>query len=118
MQTIKRDAVRRSDLAVGTARTSTLGFVYATSATVLDGLATLGRVLPFAEQLERKAATFTDLESKLHRPGIEDYDELNVRQVSDALEGLDAWELTKVRRYEEQHKNRKTVLGAIERLSS
>jgi hypothetical protein len=45
---------------------------------------------------------------------IADYDELNVKSVRAALVGLDRVDLHKIARYEEAHKNRKTVLRDIE----
>jgi hypothetical protein len=45
---------------------------------------------------------------------ITDYDTLGVNDVVEALEGLDPRDLELVRDYESQHKNRKTVLRAID----
>ena len=50
-----------------------------------------------------------------HRPPIEDYDELTVDAVRGRLEGLNSEELEAVRAYEEEHKNRKTLLGELDR---
>jgi hypothetical protein len=50
-----------------------------------------------------------------HRPPIEDYDELTVDAVTGRLEGLNPEELEAVRAYEEEHKNRKTLLGELDR---
>jgi predicted solute-binding protein len=46
---------------------------------------------------------------------IEDYDDLNVEEVSDRLEGLSVEELRVVREYEERTKNRDTVLEQLDR---
>jgi polyhydroxyalkanoate synthesis regulator phasin len=46
---------------------------------------------------------------------IRGYDELTARQVDQQLAGLKPADLRKVREYERQHANRKTVLDAIER---
>ncbi len=49
-----------------------------------------------------------------HLP-IEDYDELNVSEVTSKLDGLSAEELKKVEAYEKRNKNRETVVGQIQR---
>ena len=49
------------------------------------------------------------------RVSIEGYDEMNVRQIDDAVRGLGVVELARVERRELAGKNRKTVLRAIER---
>ena len=49
------------------------------------------------------------------RPPIADYDELNVKQVSAALEGLALVSLERVVRYERAHKDRVTVYRAVDR---
>ena len=46
---------------------------------------------------------------------IEGYDDLNVEEVSDRLEGLSADELRVVRDHEERNKNRETVLEQLDR---
>ncbi|MGH2543187.1 MAG: hypothetical protein ACRDIB_10330, partial [Ardenticatenaceae bacterium] len=45
---------------------------------------------------------------------IANYDELNAQEVESALEGLDLAQLGAVRAYELSHKNRVTVLRAID----
>lgn len=52
--------------------------------------------------------------AQISRPPIEGYDELNVRAVREGLRGLGRVDLRKVARYEEAHKNRKTVLADVE----
>jgi len=47
---------------------------------------------------------------------IADYDSLAASQVIPRLEGLEAAELEAVRRYETQHRGRKTILGKIAQL--
>jgi hypothetical protein len=54
-------------------------------------------------------------ESSGHRPPIEGYDELTVDGVRGRLEGLNPEELEAVRSYEAEHKNRKTLLGELDR---
>jgi hypothetical protein len=48
-------------------------------------------------------------------PPFPDYDELNVRKIMGSLHELDRFGLLRVQRHEQSHKNRKTVLDAIER---
>ncbi len=62
------------------------------------------------------ASYFEAQHDDLIAPPINDYDELNVKQVNEALQELDAYSLLKVQEYEEAHKNRVTVLREIERL--
>lgn len=49
------------------------------------------------------------------QPAVEDYDALTAKEIISLLTELDRTELKKARRYEEANKNRKTVLGAIEK---
>jgi len=51
---------------------------------------------------------------KITQPPIDGYDELNVKSIRIAMGELDRLDLVKVARYEEAHKNRKTVLRDIE----
>ena len=46
---------------------------------------------------------------------IEGYDDTNVEEVKDQLDGLSEGNLKKVRAYEEDHKSRKTLLEQLER---
>lgn len=45
---------------------------------------------------------------------VKGYDDMNVEEVKGALEGLSEGELEKARSYEEEHKNRKTVLDHLD----
>ncbi|MDP8939226.1 MAG: hypothetical protein M3N10_02850 [Actinomycetota bacterium] len=63
-----------------------------------------------AEQTERAAR-----QADPNRLPIEDYDDLNVSEVSEKLDGLTAAELRKVEAYEKRNKNRETVIEQIER---
>ncbi len=49
------------------------------------------------------------------RPPIDGYDDLNVKQISRAVEGLDLVSLERVARYEQAHKDRVTVYRAVDR---
>jgi hypothetical protein len=46
---------------------------------------------------------------------IRDYDDLNISQIVEQLDNLSADELQNVRTYEQQNKNRDTLLGQIDR---
>lgn len=48
-------------------------------------------------------------------PPLADYDELNVRKVMSSLRDLDRFGLLRTAHHERSHKNRKTILDAIER---
>jgi hypothetical protein len=50
-----------------------------------------------------------------HRLPIADYDELTVTEVKSRLEGMSSEELQAVKSHEEEHKQRKTLLGEIDR---
>jgi hypothetical protein len=50
-----------------------------------------------------------------HQLPIAHYDELTVTEVKSRLEGMSSEELQAVKSYEEEHKQRKTLLGEIER---
>jgi hypothetical protein len=54
-------------------------------------------------------------QSSGHRLPIADYDELTVTEVKSRLEGMNSEELQAVKSHEEEHKQRKTVLGEIDR---
>ena len=116
----RRQATQRADLRLGSLREGALTSALSAGSAALGGIATSARALPFSENvcdaLDTKANALAERERALTQPAIEGYDELNVREVGEALSALNAWGLQKVRRYEEAHKNRKTVLGAIERL--
>lgn len=49
-----------------------------------------------------------------HLP-IDNYDELNVSEISGKLDGLSTEELEKVKNYERRNKNRETLVGQVER---
>ena len=61
---------------------------------------------PAAEQTQKNTETATP---------IDGYDEMNVGEVSERLDGLSATELNKVREYEEHNKNRETLVEKIDR---
>lgn len=55
------------------------------------------------------------VEHAVLHPPLEGYDDLNVRTINRALRDLDRFGLLRVRTYESAHKNRKTILDAVER---
>ncbi|MGB3632580.1 MAG: hypothetical protein WA982_00915 [Rubrobacteraceae bacterium] len=69
-----------------------------------------------ASESTERAATSMQVAAEGH-PGvpISDYDEMNVGEVSTQLEGLSEDELSRVRDYETQNKNRRTVIEEIDR---
>jgi hypothetical protein len=65
-----------------------------------------------AEEETREAA----LQAAVHRSlNTNDYEELNVDEVSKKLDGLSTTELKKVREYEKHNKNRETLVEQIDR---
>lgn len=66
--------------------------------------------------LEKGADYLSKRREALRRPGIENYDDLNVEQVKAALPLLSKPELEKTRHYETDNKSRVTVLREIDRL--
>jgi hypothetical protein len=46
---------------------------------------------------------------------IAGYDEMNVREIGDRLEGLSAAEIRRVREYEKRNKNRQTLIEQFDR---
>lgn len=78
-------------------------------------LRALKRLDPSAQNLIDRAEALAQAREALHRPDIENYDELNVSAVNDELAELSAYELERVREYEAEHKNRVTVLREIDR---
>lgn len=69
-----------------------------------------------AEYGETKEAKEKDKEGKSpdRNLPIEDYQHLTVDEVEAKLEGLDKGEIEQIRDYEKGHKNRKTLLKALE----
>ena len=95
---------------------------YDAGSTTLTSAADLLEKVPFgkegAERLRESAKAANEASAAVERPPIDNYDELNVGQVQDALEGLSAYELEKVRTYEKANKDRVTVLREVEQLLS
>ena len=49
------------------------------------------------------------------QPPFADYDEMNVEEITEQLEGLSEAELRRVRNYEQGNKNRETLIAEIDR---
>lgn len=110
---------RDSSRAVGRLRDASLTQFFDAGASTLTTAAELLEKVPFAhkeaDQLRERAEAVREAREAVQRPPIDDYDELNVDQVRQALDGLSAYELEKVRRYEAANKDRVTVLREVER---
>jgi hypothetical protein len=73
-----------------------------------------------AQHKERKTVLEAVDERLQTMPGgknfpIDEYNELTADEVTDRLDDMNEEELEQIRRYEEQHRNRKTVLEAVDR---
>jgi hypothetical protein len=94
--------------------------LFQAGATTLSTAAELLERVPYgqkrADLLRRQADSAQEASAAVDLPPIADYDELNVKQVREALEGLSIYELDKVRRYEKANKDRVTVLRDVDRL--
>ncbi len=60
-------------------------------------------------------ATRTSAESAAGRPPFSDYDEMNVEEITEQLDGLSEAELRRTRNYEQGNKNRETLVAQIDR---
>ncbi|MFU8805935.1 MAG: hypothetical protein ACNA8W_19135 [Bradymonadaceae bacterium] len=109
----------KSTVVTGRWRDASLTTIYELGATTLSTAAQWTDKVPGlrtgAKSLRERAEALHVAGASVQQPPIANYDELNVRQIGEALEGLSAYELDKVRRYEEAHKNRVTILRGVER---
>ncbi len=114
------DLQTRSSILAGQLRDNSLSTGYEVGANTLSRAAELLEDVPGgakgADGLRRRARDLQQAGEAVERPPIDDYDELNVHQVNDSLEGLSPWQLEKVRRYEKANKDRVTVLREVDRL--
>ena len=92
-----------------------------------DALRRLGDLLEAADGLplsekwvDSAEKVVADALENLTTPSIDDYEALNAKTAAKAVRGLDDWvELVRVRRFESEHRNRKTVLEVVDaRLAS
>jgi hypothetical protein len=73
-------------------------------------------VSPLVEKVTTNVReALSNLEGITTRPPIEGYDDLNVREIRQALHDLDHLGLLRLKRHEQTHKARKTVLDAVDR---
>lgn len=99
-------------------RDISLSRAYGLGAVALGQIAEVGQRVPLVgdrvSTLKARAAALERAGQAMLAPPIKDYDELNVKQVIENLEGLTRYELEKVRRYEVDHKDRVTVLRDVD----
>lgn len=116
----KKEFGERTSVMAGTLRDASLTRIYGVGATTLERAAQWGDAVPVlggqAAKLRESAQALEGARQDVQRPPIADYDELNVKQVNQALEGLSTYELEKVRSYEAANKDRVTVLRAVDSL--
>jgi hypothetical protein len=117
---LRKQFEKRSSLVSGRLRDASLERLYDAGATTLTTAAELLSKVSVgregAEQLREGAKAAEQAKASVQLPAIDNYDDLNVGQVKEALEGLSAYQLDKVRRYEMAHKNRVTVMRALDDL--
>lgn len=118
---VYRDVVRQRDQLVGRIQDGSKQTLYATASQGFESAASLFAKGPrllhkSANRLEEAATRLKSQEAALFAPPVEDYDELNVKQICQEIRDLDAHSLLKVESYEKANKNRVTVLREVERL--
>jgi hypothetical protein len=116
---LRRELESRSVEVTGQLKDASLTTLYEVGSTTLSTAAQWGEKLPVLENESRllrdKAAALEAARQEVQRPGVALYDELNVKQILEALDGLSTYELRKLSRYEEANKNRVTILREVER---
>ncbi len=119
----ERQLVRRQQIITGTIADGSREALYVRASGALDAVSAVLDVIPKiapvragADRLDAASLRLSTRRDKLRAPSIPRYDELNVKQVNQALSELDAHQLNKVAAYERDHKNRVTVLREVERL--
>jgi uncharacterized protein YukE len=114
---LRDDLWRKQQIATGKLRDESLQTAYGIKGSVVGQAADLLQQIPSLDQPAKQLRSIADearaAEAAVAKPPIKKYDELNVNEVSEALEGLDVWSLQKVREYETANKNRVTVLRAV-----
>ena len=99
-------------------RDLSLSRAYGLGAAALGQIAQVGQRVPLVGErvstLKEHAAALERAGQAVFAPPIENYDDLNVKQVIEALDGLSPYELEKVRRYEGANKDRVTVLRDVD----
>ena len=107
--TVKAEqATAKAEQATAKAEQATMEAKQATAKTQAETREAALRLEEETREVALQAAVHRSLETK-------NYEELNVDEVSNKLDGLSATELKKVREYEEHNKNRETLITEIDR---
>ncbi len=122
-ESLRTRLTRQSQLALGQLRDGSLTLAYQTAATTLRAAGdVLGKtpvqpkpVAQSATRLKECAEHWSGRAAHIARPPVDDYDDLNVKEVRAAMDDLDFYQLEKLAAYEAAHKNRVTVLRDVER---
>lgn len=117
---VVEDLQNRSSKIAGRLRDNSLTTGFEFGANTLSRAAEILDDVPGMQQradgLRDRAADLEEAGRNVEKPPIDNYDELNVDEVNARLDGLSAYNLEKVRRYEQQNKDRVTVLREVDRL--
>jgi hypothetical protein len=108
--------IKRSAFLAGTAGADRLWQLHLDALHGAEALLDKAPTSPIVEKVTTNVReALTNLEGLTTRPPIAGYDELNVREIRQALHDLDHLGLLRIRRHEQTHKARKTVLDAVDR---
>lgn len=120
---MQRDLTRQRQLLVGKLYDESLDALYTransaltVASQMLERAPDVAPVTAGVGRLDAVQLRIASRQNRLHAPPIAQYDDLNVKQVNEALDSLGAHDILKVERYERDHKNRVTVLREVERL--
>jgi multidrug efflux pump subunit AcrA (membrane-fusion protein) len=105
---VAEEATVKAEQATAKAEQATMEAKQATAKTQAETREAALRLEEETREVALQAAVHRSLETK-------NYEELNVDEVSNKLDGLSATELKKVREYEEHNKNRETLIAEIDR---
>jgi hypothetical protein len=105
---VAEEATVKAEQATAKAEQATMEAKQATAKTQAETREAALRLEEETREVALQAAVHRSLETK-------NYEELNVDEVSNKLDGLSATELKKVREYEEHNKNRETLITEIDR---
>ncbi len=105
---VAEEATVKAEQATAKAEQATMEAKQAAAKTQAETREAALRLEEETREVALQAAVHRSLETK-------NYEELNVDEVSNKLDGLSATELKKVREYEEHNKNRETLITEIDR---
>ena len=105
---VAEEATVKAEQATAKAEQATMEAKQATAKTQAETREAALRLEEETREVALQAAVHRSLETK-------NYEELNVDEVSNKLDGLSATELKKVREYEMHNKNRETLIAEIDR---